>query len=71
MSAKENSQSKMDRETANEILVEDGLKENLQPYGRAELTPSVRVLLWAMRLYVLLSFGAVAAQIYVALNAPH
>ncbi len=38
------------------------------PYGRAELTPAKKALLWAMRAYVLLSFGAVAAQVYIALR---
>ncbi len=55
-----------------QVLEEEGIPlsglDQHVPYGRAELTPAKKALLWSMRAYVLLSFGAVAAQVYIALR---
>ena len=55
-----------------EVLKSDDLRlansSRLEPYGKAELKPFVRILLWAMRIYVLLSFVLIMAQIYISLR---
>lgn len=55
-----------------QVLEEEGIPladlDQHLPYGRAELTPAKKTLLWAMRAYVLLSLGAVVTQIYIALR---
>ncbi len=57
-----------------EILGADDLKlaeaRQLAPYGRARLGVATRILMWAMRVYVLLSLILIVAQIYISLN-PH
>ena len=57
-----------------EILGADDLKlaeaKQLAPYGRAQLGIATRILMWAMRVYVLLSLILIIAQIYISLN-PH
>jgi hypothetical protein len=53
------------------ILQGDGLKLSesvAQPYGRARLGTFSKILLWGMRVYVLLSFVLIAAQIYISLK---
>ncbi|GEM_PF-3234704 len=55
-----------------EVLKSDDLRlansRRLEPYGKAELKPFVRLLLWAMRIYVLLSLVLIVAQIYISLK---
>jgi hypothetical protein len=56
-----------------EVLKADDLKlakaKRAEPYGRATLGKGTRVLLWAMRLYVLFSVVLIAAQVYISLHA--
>ena len=55
-----------------EVLEADDLKlaeaKQLAPYGRAHLGTATRILMWAMRVYVLLSLILIVAQIYISLN---
>ncbi len=55
-----------------DVLESDDLKlanaKRAEPYGRADLKPAVRIVLWAMRLYVLLSIILIATQIYISLK---
>ncbi len=55
-----------------EILAEDNLRladaKQLKPYGRAKLGVATRIVMWAMRIYVLLSFILIIAQIYISLR---
>lgn len=55
-----------------EILKSDNLNlsnaRNLKQYGKAELKPSIKILLWTMRLYVVLSFFLIVAQIFISLK---
>jgi hypothetical protein len=56
---------------AAKILQADGLRlsESIaKPYGRARLGLFSKILLWGMRVYVLLSFVLIAAQIYISLK---
>ena len=53
------------------ILQADGLhlsESVARPYGRASLGLFSKILLWGMRVYVLLSFVLIAAQIYISLK---
>jgi len=43
--------------------------KRLTPYGRAKLSPIVRRLMWAMRIYVLASFFLIALQLAISLKA--
>lgn len=56
-----------------EVLESDDLRlansRRLEPYGRAKLGRWVTILLWAMRIYVLLSILLIVAQIYISLKA--
>jgi hypothetical protein len=38
-------------------------------YGRAQLGTATKVLMWAMRIYVVLSFILIVAQIYISLHS--
>lgn len=55
-----------------EILEADDLKlaeaKLSESYGRAQLGIATRILMWAMRLYVLLSLLLIVAQIYISLK---
>ncbi len=55
-----------------DILKSDDLHlanaKNAGPYGRAKLKPSVKILLWAMRIYVLLSLVLIVAQLFISLK---
>ncbi len=66
------SSSREDKAWAVEVLKADNLSlanaRRAEPYGRAELKPFVRILLWAMRIYVLLSFVLIVAQILISLK---
>ena len=55
-----------------EILNSDNLSlanaKCSKPYGKAELKPFVKILLWTMRVYVLLSFILIVTQIFISLK---
>jgi hypothetical protein len=57
-----------------EILGADNLRlaeaRLAEPYGRAQLGTATRILMWAMRIYVVLSLILIVAQIYISLK-PH
>jgi len=40
-----------------------------QKYGRAQLGTGTRILMWVMRVYVVLSFVLIVAQIYISLHS--
>jgi len=59
------------RAWAAEVLQADELRlsgSTARPYGRATLGLFSKILLWGMRIYVLLSFVLIAAQIYISLK---
>lgn len=66
--------NKSDNTWVVEILGADDLKlaeaKQLAPYGRAQLGIATRILMWAMRIYVLLSMILIVAQLYISLK-PH
>ena len=55
-----------------EVLGADNLQlseaKKLEPYGRAKLGVATKVLMWAMRFYVLFSLVLIAAQLYISLH---
>lgn len=60
------------REAVLSVLEADQLvsaKERTR-YGRRELSPRIRVLLWGLRVYVLLMFVLVLIQIFHTLQGP-
>jgi len=65
--------NKADNAWVVEVLGTDNLKlaeaKRSEPYGRAQLGTATRILLWAMRLYVLFSLVLIAAQLYISLKA--
>jgi hypothetical protein len=67
------SMNKSDKQWVVDILKEDNLKlaesNHLGTYGRAQLGPATKVLMWAMRIYVVLSFILIIAQIYISLRS--
>ena len=56
-----------------EVLGADNLQlseaNKLEPYGRAKLGVATKILMWAMRFYVLFSLVLIAAQLYISLHA--
>jgi len=56
-----------------QILEADHLRlsesKQLEPFGRAKLGKWTKILMWAMRFYVILSFILIIAQIYISLKA--
>lgn len=62
-----------DKEWVVDILKENNLKlaesNHIGAYGRAQLGPATKVLMWAMRIYVVLSFILIVAQIYISLHS--
>lgn len=60
-----------DNAWAAKILQADGLNLSesvAKPYGRAKLGLFSKILLWGMRVYVVLSFVLIAAQLYISLK---
>jgi len=61
-----------DKSWAIEVLKSDNLSlanaRYRKPYGKAELKPFIKILLWTMRVYVLLSFILIIAQIFISLK---
>jgi hypothetical protein len=55
-----------------EVLKADNLKlsneQEVVPYGRARLNTVTRLLMWAMRIYVVLSLVLIVAQLYISLH---
>ena len=66
------SESQSDTTWVVEVLDADNLKlaeaKQTTSYGRARLGLATRVLMWAMRVYVLLSLILIVAQIYISLK---
>jgi hypothetical protein len=61
----------LNRAWAAEVLQADELRlsgSSAKPYGRAKLGLFSKVLLWGMRVYVVLSFVLIAAQLYISLK---
>jgi len=56
-----------------DILNEDHLRlsesNQAKIYGRAKLGKATKILMWAMRVYVVLSFILIIAQIYISLHS--
>lgn len=56
-----------------DILKEDNLKlaesNHIGTYGRAQLGRGTKILMWGMRIYVVLSFILIVAQIYISLHS--
>lgn len=56
-----------------DILNSDNLRlaesNHLETYGRAHLGKATKILMWAMRVYVVLSFVLIVAQIYISLHS--
>lgn len=56
-----------------DVLKEDNLKlaesNHIGMYGRAQLGTGTKILMWGMRIYVVLSFILIVAQIYISLHA--
>jgi hypothetical protein len=66
-----NQSNPSDSAWAAKILQADGLKlseSTAKPYGRATLGLFSKILLWGMRVYVVLSFLLIAAQLYISLK---
>jgi len=60
-----------DRSWAAQVLQADELRlagSRVEPYGRAKLGLFSKILLWGMRIYVVLSFVLIAAQLYISLK---
>jgi len=68
-----NKSDNSDKEWVIDILKADNLKlaesNQIGTYGRAKLGPVTRILMWAMRIYVVLSFILIVAQIYISLHS--
>ena len=64
--------NRQDNKWVVDVLSDDGLKlagaKGVTPYGRAQLGIGTRILMWAMRIYVLLSLILIVAQIYISLH---
>jgi hypothetical protein len=56
-----------------DILKADHLRlaesSRAETYGRAKLGKATKILMWAMRVYVVLSFVLIIAQIYISLHS--
>ncbi len=62
-----------DKEWVVDILKADHLRlaesSRAETYGRAHLGTATKILMWAMRVYVVLSFILIVAQIYISLHS--
>jgi len=70
--AQPNTIDNADNAWVSEVLEADNLRlagaKRLEPYGRAKLGKWTRILMWTMRVYVVLSFLLIIAQIYISLK---
>lgn len=62
-----------DKQWVVDVLKADHLRlaesSYVETYGRAKLGTATRILMWAMRIYVVLSFVLIVAQIYISLHS--
>ena len=69
---KNNHISESNTEWVTAILEKDNLQlanaKRLTPYGKAEYGSFVRILLWAMRVYVVISFILIIVQLYISIK---